>query len=100
MEVLLKPKIMSVAQIKEAIRANLDKMDEGLLKAIHALTETYVAEQEAAALEAEIMSIPPDPSLRQLTEEEMKARLDKAEAQFETGEYMTLDELIKESEQW
>jgi TRAP-type C4-dicarboxylate transport system substrate-binding protein len=91
---------MSATEIKAAITANLDKMDESLLKAIHALTQTYIQELEEAALEAEIMSIPPDPSLRQLTVEEMEERLAKSEAQFETGEYMTLEELRKESETW
>ena len=94
--------MMSVAQIKEAIRANLDKMDEGLLKAIHALTETYLAEQhsckqEAAALEAEINAIPP-----YIPEESMDliAEIEEANAEIERGEFITLEDLEKEMETW
>ena len=89
---------MSATEIKAAITANLDKIDETMLKAIHALTETYIQKQEEkVALEAEINAIPPYEPKEKLS---LNEELDKARAEFENGDYLTLEELENEMETW
>ena len=46
------------------------------------------------------MAIPPNPEWKRLTKAELKAEIDEANAEFERGESITLDELEKEAEQW
>ena len=96
----IKSEPMSATEIKELLHQRIEQVDESFLNVMYAMMEAYIKEQKEAALEAEIMAIPPDPSLRQLTAEEMEERLAKSEAQFETGDYMTIEELRKESETW
>lgn len=91
---------MGAEQIKEILHLRIEEADESFLRILHAMTEAYKQEQEAAALEAEIMSIPPNPDWKPMTQEEMMAHLEESEAQIERGEYVTLEELRKESEQW
>lgn len=43
-----------------------------------------------------IMAVPTDPSLKQLTEEELMARLEEGSAQAKNGDYITIDELEEE----
>ncbi len=91
---------MSIQQLRMALRNRIDQIDERFLRVMYAMAETYIKEQEDAELEAQINAVPPHPDWKPMTEEELLARLQEATAQIERGEYITLEELKKKSEQW
>ena len=92
--------IMSTEQIKEVLHRRIEEVDERFLKVMFAMAETYMKELEDAALEAEIEAIPPNPDWKPMTEEELMARLEEGSAQIERGEFIALEDLEKEMEQW
>lgn len=91
---------MSTTQIKELLHQRIEQVDESFLNVLYAMMEAYIKEQEEAALEEEINAIPPDPTMKVYTQEELISHLDEVEKEFDRGEFMTLEELEKESEQW
>lgn len=91
---------MSTEQIKEVLHHRIEQIDERFLRVMYVMAETYVKEQEDAALEAQIAAITPNPEWKPMTEEELMVRLEASSAQFEKGEYLTVEELEKEMEQW
>ncbi|MBK6621989.1 MAG: hypothetical protein IPG32_14370 [Saprospirales bacterium] len=91
---------MSTQQIKEALHHRIEQFDERFLRLLYVMAETWIKEQEDAAVEAEIAAIPPNPDWKPLTEEDLMARLEESSAQFKRGEYVTIDELEKEMKEW
>lgn len=91
---------MSTSQLKNALHLKIEQIDDRFLRVMYAMAETYLKEKEDALLETEIESIQPDESWKPMTETEMMERLAASSAEFEKGNYLTLDELEKESEQW
>lgn len=94
--------VMSIEQIKETLHLRVEQVDERFLRVLHAMTEAYAAEylSEEDITDEQIMAIPPSPDWKPMTKEELKAELDEANAEFERGEFMTLEDLEKEAEQW
>lgn len=91
---------MSISQIRAALHQRIDQIDDRFLRVMYVMAETYLKEKEESELEAKIDSIAPAPEWKPMTEEELMARLEEASAQIERGEYLTLDELEKESRKW
>lgn len=94
--------VMSIEQIKETLHLRVEQADESFLRILHAMTEAYAAEylEEEELTDEQIMAIPPDPNWKPLTEEELMARLEEGSAQVEKGDYITLEELEKEIQEW
>jgi len=91
---------MSTSQIRNALHLKIEQMDERFLRVMYVMAETYLKEKEDAASEEEVENIPPNSSWKPLTEAELMERLASSSAEYEKGNYLTLDELEKESEQW
>ena len=97
---LLKPKLMSAIEIKEILHRRIEEVDESFLEVVYAMMETYVKQQEEAVLESEIMNAPVPETFKPLSEDELMARLAESSAQVDRGEYVTIEELKAEVEQW
>ncbi len=93
-------KVMSTEQIKEVLHRRIEEVDERFLKVMFAMAETYIKEQEDAALEAEIEALPPNPDWKPMTKEELISEIEEANAQIERGEFIDIDDLEKEMEKW
>lgn len=93
---------MGAEQIKDILHLRIEQADESFLRILHAMTEAYASEhlEESQITDEMIMAIPPSPKWRKLSKEELKGELDEANAEYERGEYTTLEELEKESETW
>ena len=97
----LKLKVMSIEKMKEVLHLRIEQGDERVLRVIYAVTEALDATTEKEEITDEmIMTMPPPPEWKPMTRAELKAELDEANAEFERGEFVTLEELRKESEQW
>ncbi|MEN0006164.1 MAG: hypothetical protein AAF798_18580 [Bacteroidota bacterium] len=94
--------LMGAAELRTQIHHQLEKVqDERFLKVIHSMLDTYMEGQEEEEIGRIIESMPPPPGLEMPeTKEELMAELDEANAQIERGEYITLEDLEKEMEQW
>ena len=97
---LLKPKLMSAIEIKKILHRRIEEVDESFLEVVYAMMETYVKQQEEAVLESEIMNAPVPETFKPLSEDELMARLAESSAQVDRGEYVTIEELKAEVEQW
>ena len=91
---------MSTKQIRATLHLNIDQIDDRFLRVLYVMTETYLKEQEDALLESEVNAIPPNESWTPMTEEELSARLSKSTEQIKNGNYQSLENLKKESNQW
>ncbi len=91
-------RVMSIAQIRVALIKQIMDADEASLKKYQLLLK---ADLEDILTDDQLMSlIPPPPDLKPLTEEELMERLEKSRGEIERGEYISLEDLKKESEQW
>ena len=99
-----KAKVMGIDQIKERLHLRIEQADEKLLRVLDQFAETLFAEyhsdESKPITDEQIMAIPPSPNWRKMSREELRAELDEANAEYERGEYVTLEELEKESETW
>lgn len=92
---------MGAEQIKKLLHLRIEQADESFLRILYAMTEAYASEYlEEEITDEQVMAIPPNPEWKRLTKAELKAELDEANAEFERGESITLEELEKEAEQW
>jgi hypothetical protein len=91
---------MSTTQIKELLHQRIEQVDESFLNVLYAMMEAYIKEQEEAALEEEIMNMPPPPNWKPFTQEELIAEIEEANDEIDRGEYITLEDLKKEVEEW
>jgi len=97
----LKPKAMSIEKMKEVLHLRIEQGDERMLRVIYAVTDALDATTEGEEITDEmIMAIPPSPDWKPMTKAELKAELDEAKAQIERGEFITIDELEKEMQEW
>ena len=94
--------LMGAEQIKEILHLRIEQADESFLRILHAMTEAYAHEhlEESQITDEMIMAVPANPSLKQLTEKELIARLEESSAQAQNGDYITIDELEKEIKEW
>lgn len=93
---------MGAEQIKEILHLRIEQADESFLRILYAMTEAYASEhlEERQITDEMIMAVPADPSLKQLTEEELLARLEEGSVQVKKGDYITIDELEEEVKEW
>jgi hypothetical protein len=100
--------IMDAIQRKELLHLRVEQANEEmqivLAKMVEALFQTYqpeVIQEEKELTDAEIMAMPPPPSMRKpLTKEELNSELDEAIAECERGDFVTAEELEKEMATW
>ena len=86
---------MSTAEIRSEIDRYLDLVkDERFLKVVHSMLGTYIEEKKKEP----IISYDIDGTPR--TAEELEAILNKEVEAGRRGEYTTLEELRKESDEW
>jgi hypothetical protein len=91
---------MSILQLKEALHLRIEQVDERFLKVIYAMMETYLKEQEDAAMQAAIENTAPGTEWQPLTEDELLQRLEEALTQYKSGDFKSIDEVIKDVEKW
>ena len=84
---------MSAVEMREQVHQLIDQLDERLLKAVHAMLGTYVQKYVDPIVGYEADGTP-------ITASTLEQQADEAVTQIERGEYTTLEELEKESEQW
>lgn len=95
MELQLKQMPMSAVEIRAEIQSYLDKVqDESFLKVVHSMLGTYLQEQER-----EIIGYRTD-TLEPVYKEGLVAELDAIVAKVKNGDYVTLEELEAEAENW
>jgi hypothetical protein len=99
---------MDAIQRKELLHLRIEQANEEmqivLAKMVEALFQTYqpeVIQEEQELSDAEIMAMPPPPSMRRrMTKEESNAELKEAMAECERGDFVTLEELEKDMATW
>ncbi|NBC06155.1 MAG: hypothetical protein GVY26_03075 [Bacteroidetes bacterium] len=85
---------MSTVEMRAKVHKMIDEVDNTLLEAIHAMLETYQKRQEDDPVVGyEVDGTP-------VTASTLEKQADEAMEQVARGEYITLAELEKESEQW
>lgn len=85
---------MNIVDVRAEVHQMIDKADYVLLEAIYAMLEVYQkhqAEQTVVGYEADGKPI---------TAASLEEQASKAITQVKQGEYISLEELEKESEQW
>ena len=93
--------IMGIAQIKEDLHRQIEQADRGFLRILHAMTVAYNAEhQEVEISDGEIAAICKDGDYKPMTKAELLSEIDEANTAIENGNYVTIEELEKEMEQW
>ena len=84
---------MSTTEIKEALIRNIEEADEKLLKMLYAMVEIYQNEETDPIIGYTIDGKPKRAS-------EMEEQLQKEVEAARRGEYITLEELRKKSDEW
>lgn len=93
---------MSLAQIREELHQRIDIADERLLRMVYVMTEAYLEEEEEEDAELAQIIAKHDESgpWKQMTEEELMEDLKESIAEIRRGEYISLEDLKKEMEEW
>ncbi len=92
---IVKQMLMSAVEIRAEIQSYLEQVkDESFLKVVHSMLGTYVQEQER-----EIIGYRTD-TLEPVYKEGLVAELDAIVAKVKNGDYVTLEELEAEAENW
>jgi len=98
---------MSLAQIREELHQRIDLADEHLLMMVYdVMTEVDLEEEEEeeeeedAELAQAIAKHDQDGSWKQMTEEELMEELKESIAEADRGEYISIEDLEKEMEEW
>jgi len=85
---------MSTMEIRDKVHQMIDEVDNTLLEAIYAMLETYQKRQgDDPVIGYEADGTP-------IAASTLEKQADEAMEQVARGEYTTLDELEKESEEW
>lgn len=84
---------MSTTELKEKLHQRIEEADESLLKIMHAMVEAYVAEQEDPIVGYDIHG---NPKRAGMMKEQLRQEVERAEK----GEYITVEELRKKSDEW
>ena len=86
---------MSTVEIRAEINSLLDKVqdqNESFLKVVHSMLSSYIKDHDPVIG----YSVSGEPMYASVAKEEFKARYDA----IDQGDYITLEELKKESETW
>jgi len=99
---LLKSPDMNVELIKKRLFLRIEQADEKLLRVLDQFSEKLFDEYHddvgKELSDDEIMALPAPPWAKPLTQRESIADLREALAEYERGEYVSLEELDKEAE--
>ncbi|MCO6492142.1 MAG: hypothetical protein J5I98_27240 [Phaeodactylibacter sp.] len=88
---------MGAKEMKDVLHYRIEQADERFLQVIFAMVEAY-AEQYQAGGEREVIGYQAGGVA--ITVANLKAKINRAEEQIDRGEYHSLEQLRKESEQW
>lgn len=95
---------MSTTDMRSEVATWLNDLDDNFLAAVHAMVGTYVAKQK---VETKAEEVEDDPIVSYdvvtgtpRTASELTAILDKEVEAARRGEYITLEDLRKQSDQW
>ena len=83
---------MSTAEKRETLRQRIAELDDKFLNAIYAMVEAYVADENRI--------VGYEPNGDPITLSALKARIKISEEQYEKGQYITVEELDKRSQEW
>lgn len=89
---------MDAIQTKELMHLRVEQANDQLLKALAEMTETLFKTWQPEALEEGAQGIPE--WAKPMTAEESLADLREGLAEYERGEYLTLEESSKEAASW
>ncbi len=81
---------MGAVKIRSEVDQYLDQVDEPFLRVVHAMLGAYVRER----------TLPPPPWAKQQTVAERNQTLLDADREIERGEFVTLEQLKREAEEW
>ena len=84
---------MSVSEQRSRAPELLDQLNDEFFSAVYSMLETYVSQQQLNIVGYEIDGTP-------ITAKMFLEQADEAMAAVDRGEYITLEELEKESEEW
>ena len=93
MEVPIKLMFMSAAEMRQAVHAYVDHIDEHFLQIVHSMMETYAKQHQLPVISTQIEGIP-------VTDEEVMQSIEKGEDQIAAGAYYTVDQLKEKAGQW
>jgi hypothetical protein len=97
---------MDAIQRKELLHLRIEQANEEmqivLAKMVEVLFQTYQPEaiEEKELTDEEISQLPAPPWAKPLTKEESLADLREGMAEYERGDYITIDEMEKEGATW
>jgi hypothetical protein len=93
---------MGVDMLRERVINRIQQADESFLRILDAMTEAYENEHlDIEFSEGEIAAITlADESLKPMSKEELHAEIKEGFAQVERGEFITIEDLTKEMDQW
>lgn len=83
---------MSTAEKRETLRQRIAELDDKFLNAIYAMVEAYVADENRI--------VGYEPNGDPITLSTLKASIKISEEQYEKGQYITVEELDKRSQEW
>lgn len=84
---------MSTSNIRSDVHRMIDELDEPFLKAVHAMLQTYTQEQADPIIGYELDGTPIHASVAKA---QFKAELERVKQ----GEFVTIEDLEKEADQW
>ena len=84
---------MSTVELRSRIDDFLNQVDENFLKVVHAMLETQIENQASQVVGYE-------PNGDPITLAQLKERVKQSEEDYKNGNYVTLEQLEKEMEQW
>ncbi len=84
----------NAAEMKADLHRYIDLLDDKFVAIVHAMMDTYIEQQSEDPIIG--YDIDGNPMFASVAKREFKARLDAVDR----GEYITLEELEKESETW
>ena len=84
----------NTAEMKADLHRYIDALDDKFIAIVHAMVDAYMAQQEEDPIIG--YDIQGNPMFASVAKREFKARLEA----IDRGEYLTLEELKKDSETW
>lgn len=84
---------MSTVEVRKAVHSYIDQIDDNFLKVVHAMLETHIDNQTNEVVGYE-------PNGDPITLAVLKERVKQSEEDYKNGNYVTLEQLEKEMEEW
>lgn len=80
---------MGAAELRKELHSFIDRADERFLRMMHSLAEEYIKDEVVAYRAGNA-----------ITKNQLYQELKEAEKEIENGDYTTIEEFEKESNQW